>query len=198
MTIDSIDADFGPPLERTLAFDANAHARPSTRPAVDEGAPADRAFEGAAGLAEALHQALAHANAVQARRVCWCDADFAAWPLGEPAVIDLITHWARGGARELVMVAAGYEAIERRHPRFVAWRRDFSHQVRCLVPEASHATELPTLWIDSAGQAVRMFDREHLRGRAGFGRVDRQQAREDFDAIAQRAAAAFATVTLGL
>jgi len=196
MTSDAIDPDFGPPLERTLAFDANAHARLPAR--ADGAAPADTAFEGAAGLAEALYQALGYADAVSARRLCWCDADFAAWPLGDAAFVGVLTRWARGGARELVMVAAGYESIGRLHPRFLAWRRDFSHVVRCLVPEESHETELPTLWIDSADQAVRVFDREHWRGRAGFDRVDRQRAREDFDAIAQRATAGFATVTLGL
>jgi len=197
MTTDSIDADFGPPLERTLAFDANTHAR---LPAVagDGQAPADTAFEGAAGFAEALYQALRHAHAASARLLCWCDADFSAWPLGDAAWIDLLTNWSRAGARELVMVAASYETIERVHPRFVAWRRDFAHVVRCLVPEESHGSELPTLWIDSADQAVRVFDREHWRGRAGFDRVDRQRAREDFDAIAQRGSVGFATATLGL
>jgi len=197
MTSDAIDADFGPPLERTLAFDANTHARLPARAGEAE-APADAAFEGAAGFAAALYQALEHAHAASARRLCWCDADFASWPLGEPAWVDLLTRWARGGARELVMVAAGYEAIERLHPRFAAWRRDFAHIVRCLVPEETHATALPTLWIDSVDQAVRVFDDEHMRGRAGFDRVDRQRAREEFDAIAQRGTAGFATVTLGL
>jgi len=46
--------------------------------------------------------------------------------------------------------------------------------------------------------AVRVFDREHWRGRAGFDRVDHQRAREDFDAIAQRGSVGFATATLGL
>jgi hypothetical protein len=201
MTSDAIDADFGPPLERGLAFDANAHAR-GPAGAGDGGAegpaPADAAFEGSAGFADALRQALRHAHAVSARRLCWCDADFAAWPLGDAEWIELLTRWSRAGTRELVMVAGSYEAIVRLHPRFAAWRRDFAHVVRCLVPEESHVTELPTLWIDSADQAVRVFDREHWRGRAGFERVDRQHAREEFDAIAQRATAGFATVTLGL
>ena len=196
MTSDAIDAEFGPPLERVLAFDANTHARSVA--VADEAAPADVAFEGTAGFAAALYQALRHAHAVSARRLCWCDPEFSAWPLGEAEWIDLLTRWSRGSGRELVMVATSFEAIARRHPRFAAWRRDFAHVVRCLVPEESRSTDLPTLWIDSADQAVRVFDREHWRGRAGFDRVDRQRAREEFDAIAQRATAGFATVTLGL
>jgi hypothetical protein len=197
MTNDAIDADFGPPLARTLAFDASVPARAGFAQG-EAAATVDVAFEGSAGFAAALMQALRHAHAVSARRLCWCDADFAAWPLGDAEWVDLLTRWARAGRRELVMVATGYEAVARLHPRFVAWRRDFAHVVSCLVPEESLTTQLPSLWIDSADQVLRVFDREHWRGRAGFERVDRQHAREEFDAIAQRATAAFATVTLGL
>lgn len=130
--------------------------------------------------------------------MCWCDDDFAAWPLGEADWLEMLLRWARLPGRELVMVASDYRAIERLHPRFVAWRRDWAHVVQCLVPEETRTDALPTLWVDSAEQAVRVFDREHWRGRAGFDRVDRQLAREEFDAIAQRASPGFATVTLGL
>jgi hypothetical protein len=194
---DAIDADFGPPLARTLAFDANLHAGAGA-PAGGAAASADLAFEGPAGFAVALFQALRHAHAVSARRICWCDADFAAWPLGDAEWVELLTRWARAGRRELVMVATDYASIARQHPRFAAWRRDFAHVVHCLVPEEALAAPLPSLWIDSDDQVVRVFDREHWRGRAGFERVDRQHAREEFDAIAQRATAGFATVTLGL
>jgi len=199
MTNDAMEPDFEPPREAVRAFDA--HVRPAA-PASDDAAaqrPADLAFEGAEGFAQALYRVLAHAEAAGARSLCWCDVDFGAWPLGEAGFLEILTRWARGGGgRELVMVAAGYAVIEREHPRFVAWRRDWSHLMRCLEPEESHSLELPTLWIDTADQAVRVFDREHWRGRAGFDRADRQQAREEFDAIAQRGTAAFAAVTLGL
>jgi len=66
------------------------------------------------------------------------------------------------------------------------------------VPEETRAVPLPTIWTDSADQALRVFDREHWRGRAGFDRVDRQCAREEFDAIAQRAGPGFSAATLGL
>jgi hypothetical protein len=197
MTTDSLDADFGPPLAGAKSFDAHARVQAHEGGLADPG-PTDLGFEDAAAFADALHRLLRHAQAVEARRICWCDADFAAWPLGEAAWIELLTRWARAGTRELVMVAADYALIARDHPRFVAWRRDFAHVVQCLVPEESFTQEMPTLWIDSADQVLRVFDREHWRGRAGFDRADRQRAREDFDAIAQRAVGGFATVTLGL
>jgi hypothetical protein len=157
-----------------------------------------RAFEGAVEFAQAAHEALAHAAGQGTRRLCWCDDDFAAWPLGETGWVDPLTRWARLGGRELVMIARDWTVVERLHPRFAAWRRDWSHVIQCLVPDESSNQALPTLWVDSDDQALRVFDRDRLRGRIGFERVDRQQAREDFDAILQRASPGFAAMTLGL
>lgn len=157
-----------------------------------------RGFEGPIEFAQALRDAMARASESGTRRLCWCDEDFAAWPIGEAGWIDLLTRWVRAGGRELVMVARDYTVIERRHPRMVAWRRDWAHVIQCLVPDETRTEALPTLWIDTADQALRVFDSEHLRGRFGFDRVDRQRAKEDFDAILQRAGPGFAATTLGL
>jgi len=157
-----------------------------------------RAFEGAPEFAQALRDALANACEHGTRRLCWCDEDFASWPIGEAEWVDQLTHWAHRPGRELVVIARDWAVVERRHPRFVTWRRDWSHVIQCLVPDETRIAALPTIWIDSDEQVLRVFDAEHLRGRAGFDRVDRQRAREDFDAILQRAGPGFAAVTLGL
>ncbi len=155
-------------------------------------------FEGPVEFTQALYDALGGALEASTLRLCWCDPDFATWPLGDADWTALLTRWARIGGRELVIVASDYQPIERLHPRFAMWRRDWAHVVQCFVPDESRTTALPALWIDSANRALRVFDRERLRGRAGFDRVDRQRAREDFDAILQRATPGFAAVTLGL
>ena len=157
-----------------------------------------RAFEGSVEFAQALKDAMAHASERTTRRLCWCDEDFANWPLGEPDWVAQLTRWAKVTGRELVMIARDWSVIERHHPRFALWRRDWSHVIQCMVPDETRTAALPTLWIDSDDQALRVFDHEHLRGRIGFDRVDRQRAREDFDAILQRAGPGFAAVTLGL
>jgi hypothetical protein len=157
-----------------------------------------RGFEGPSEFAQALRDAMAFAAERGTRRLCWCDEDFANWPIGEAGWLDQLTRWARASGRELVIIARDYSVIERRHPRFAAWRRDWSHVIQCLVPDEARTAVLPTIWIDSDDQALRVFDHEHLRGRIGFDRVDRQRAREDFDAILQRGAPGFAAVTLGL
>ena len=176
------------------------------RPAMDDttGLPAAKAsgggsgFEGSVEFVQALKDAMTHASDRGTRRLCWCDEDFATWPIGDADWVSQLTRWARVSGRELVMIARDYSAIERRHPRFASWRRDWSHVIQCLVPDEARTEALPTLWIDSDDQALRVFDRDHLRGRIGFDRVDRQQAREDFDAILQRAGPGFSVGTLGL
>jgi hypothetical protein len=155
-------------------------------------------FEGPTEFAQALRDAMATASEHSTRRLCWCDEDFAAWPIGEAEWLAQLTKWARVSGRELVLIARDYSIIERRHPRFAMWRRDWAHVIQCMVPDEARTEALPTLWIDSDDQALRVFDREHLRGRIGFDRVDRQRAREDFDAILQRAGPGFSAVTLGL
>ncbi len=156
------------------------------------------AFEGAVEFAQALREAMAGASERGTRRLCWCDEDFAAWPIGEVEWLSQLTRWARAGGRELVVIARDYATVERRHPRFAAWRRDWAHVIQCLLPDEMRTEPLPALWIDSDDLALRVFDREHLRGRIGVDRIDRQRAREDFDAILQRAGPGFSAVTLGL
>ncbi len=186
MTID--DDAFSP--RRPMADDSGLPAPPPAAGGI--------AFDGSAEFARVLYTAMGHASEHATRRLCWCDENFDAWPLGEADWIALLTRWSRVSGRELVMIARDWSVIERRHPRFAAWRRDWAHVIQCLLPDEARTETLPTLWIDSDDQAVRVFDAAYWRGRAGFDRVDRQQAREDFDAIAQRAAPGFAAVTLGL
>ncbi len=185
MTIDD-------PAERPPSMDDDTGLPDAKPPTGGQG------FEGSAEFAQALRGAMTHASEHATRRICWCDEDFAAWPLGEAEWLAQLTRWARTSGRELVMIARDYTVIERRHPRFAVWRRDWAHVIQCMVPDETRTATLPTLWIDTDDQALRVFDHEHLRGRSGFDRVDRQRAREDFDAILQRASPGFAAVTLGL
>lgn len=155
-------------------------------------------FDSALGFADALRRVMRHADERGARTLRWCDEDFATWPLDDAEFLDHLTHWARGPGRELQMVAAQYDEVRRRHPRFTRWRQDFSHVITCLEPAEKREDPLPTLWLDAADQVVRVFDREPWRGRVGADRVDRQLAREMLDAITQRGTPAFGATTLGL
>src|SRR5262249_42308694 len=109
MTIDAIEPDFEPPREAVRSFDAHVRAPMRSNEGASPNMPVDRPFEGAPAFSQALYETLRHAEAVGARSLCWCDADFGAWPLGETEWVEILTRWARGGAgRELVIVASGY------------------------------------------------------------------------------------------
>lgn len=69
-----------------------------------------------------------------ARTVWLADADFADWPLDEPAVQDALAAWLRQGGRQLRIAGVHFSKIERRHPRLARWRRDWSHAISVVAP----------------------------------------------------------------
>ena len=192
--------------QRTPAADEDSPSSDPVTPVADpqapaadpQGPPAEGRFDSATGFAECIRTLMTQAAADGARRIEWCDADYLEWPIGEPAFIDTLTRWARAGGRELVMVGVDFDAVRRRHPRFAQWRSDWAHAISCLLPDEGLRDELPTLWLDTSARVLRVFDRERWRGRMGADRLDRQRAREAFDALSQRAVPSFSSTTLGL
>jgi hypothetical protein len=130
-------------------------------------------------------------------RELWCsDVDFADWPLNEPALIEALVQWARP-QRRLHLLAQHYDEMPRRHPRFVRWRRDFSHVVEAWRAEDLDPGQHPCLLV-AAHRSIELLDSGHWRARASEEAADAQRARERLDAILQRSAPGFAATTLGL
>jgi hypothetical protein len=130
-------------------------------------------------------------------RELWCaDVDFAAWPLNEPALIDALVRWARP-QRRLHLVAQHYDEMPRRHPRFVRWRRDFSHVVDAWCADELDASLHPCLLV-AGERSIELLDPGHWRARLSQAAADAQRARERLDAILQRSTPGFAATTLGL
>jgi hypothetical protein len=126
----------------------------------------------------------------------WSDIDFAHWPLNEGVVIEGLTRWVRPHHR-LVLLAQHYDELQRRHPRFVAWRRTWGHVVDPRVPSELLADDHPCLLL--AGRtSLELIDRVQWRGRLSEDPADAQRCGERLDAILQRSGAAFAATTLGL
>ena len=126
-----------------------------------------------------------------------CDEDFEDWPLGEPAFIAALTAWAQTH-RRLHLLARNYDGFARRHPRWVAWRRQWSHVVHCRSNEQLESAVCPCLVVAPGVLALRLSDRVHHRGRLMTQAADIQLAREQFDAVLQHSADAFPATTLGL
>ncbi|MFH7043719.1 hypothetical protein ABT392_15570 [Paucibacter sp. JuS9] len=160
-------------------------------------------FTGRESFVAALREGLARAEQQGARELCWLDADFLNWPLSEPAVLDLLTAWARPH-RRLRILAPQFESLQQRHPRFVLWRRTWSHVITAGSFEAEllSGAELVGLMLAPGAACVRLFDAENWRGAisapmAGV-RSDELLSRQWFDAIEQRSSDSFAASTLGL
>jgi len=132
-----------------------------------------------------------------AREVWLCDEDFADWPLGERATIELLTQWA-AASRKLTLVARHFDEVARRHPRWVAWRRDWSHIVSCRTNTELATGEFPTVLLGLGTVSVRLSDNAHHRGRLSHEKADEVHCKEQIDAVLQRSEEAFPASTTGL
>ncbi len=133
-----------------------------------------------------------------ARRLLVSDRDFADWPLGRPDVLQALQGWLRLPQRRLVLLAAHFDEVPRRHPRFVAWRRDWAHAVEAWSPPAEIAGQLPTLLVDDGPVCLQLFPGPQLRGRAELNPLEARRWRDGLDVVLQQSEAAFPVQTLGL
>lgn len=146
---------------------------------------------------DALRSAFERVAAQGCREVFLSDVDFSAWPLGEVAVIEQLTRWAMAH-RKLTLLACHYDDIVRRHPRWVTWRRQWSHVVECRSLDDLEPGAMPSMLLAPGVVTVRLFDAEHYRASVSTEVADALRARELLDALLQRSSEAFPASTLGL
>ena len=149
------------------------------------------------GFHQALRAAFAHLAARPCLQVWLCDIDFADWPLNEPAVIDDLVRWAQPH-RKMVVLAQSFDDLVRRHPRWVAWRRQWAHAVECRLVEPVEQGRMPLLLTAQGGLTVKLVDAQRYRGSWSREPADGRLALEMIDAISQRSQDAFPATTLGL
>lgn len=77
-----------------------------------------------------VRNALGQADAQGWSTLWLSDPDFEDWPLGERAVNEALNAWA-GSGRQLRLLAGRFDGLERQHPRFVVFRRQWSHLIEC-------------------------------------------------------------------
>jgi hypothetical protein len=148
-------------------------------------------------LTDAIRAAFAQAAAQGCRELWISDTDFAHWPLGERAVIDSLTQWAYAH-RRFTMLAQHYDEVQRRHPRFVEWRRQWSHIIDCRACTEAELGEFPVMLIASRLVTLRVLDPVLPRAALSSDAADELRARERFDAWLQRSETSFAATTTGL
>lgn len=145
----------------------------------------------------ALRRAFEDLASVGSREVWLCDEDFADWPLGERAIVELLTQWA-ASSRKLTLLARSFDEVARRHPRWVEWRRSWSHIVSCRTNTELASGEFPTLLLGIDTVSVRLSDNVHHRGRLSHEQADEVRCKEQIDAVMQRSEEAFPATTTGL
>ena len=146
----------------------------------------------------AVRAILTNAHDGNVRHMWWVSADFADWPLDDPAVIDGLTRWSRLPGVRLSWLGQDFEQVRRTMPRLTRWRQVFSHVITCRSPEDVPGMDMPTLLVADHRLALRLLDRERVRGWLRHDGPDVQHAHEEIDVISQRSSEAFPAVTLGL
>ena len=148
-------------------------------------------------MQQALRTALCDAAARGVRELWWCDADFEAWPLNEPETIATLTAWARAH-RRLTVCARSFDGVLRRHPRWVVWRRTWSHVVACRAIECTEQELLPTLLLAPPAWLLRVDGVQQPRGEWTANPAAQADVRRLIDAYLQRSVPAMPPTTLGL
>ena len=161
------------------------------------GAPTRWLFTARSDFLEAWHRALARVAERGCRELLLCDADYAHWPLGERATLEHLSAWVMSH-RRLVVLAAQFDTLQRQHPRWVNWRRQWSHVVQCRQVDAADVAAIPSMVLAPGEVSLRLRDPVRFRGRLSFERADAVRDADDLDAFLQRSHEAFPVTNLGL
>lgn len=153
-------------------------------------------FSGPGEFSVLIRLAFATAAAKGWREIILSDNSFEDWPLGDRAVAQSLEDWSRSG-RKLTMLAKSYDAVVRRHARFVTWRRTWSHIVDCRKNATVPADELPSafwcpVWV------FQRLDLAHCTGVAGSEPARRVGLKERLDECIRKSSPGFPATTLGI
>lgn len=151
---------------------------------------------GQAAFQQLVRDTLACAAAQGWREMILCDATFEDWPLGERAVADSLQAWSKTG-RSLVMLATRYDALARRHARFVSWRKTWSHIIECRACPSADPLDFPSaIW--SPQWVMRRLDVLHSGCICGTEADRRLLLREELDEWRRNSSPGFPATVLGL
>ncbi len=151
-----------------------------------------------AGWQAALRWGMATAAAQGARTITCADPDFDSWPLDDAALLQGLAAFLRLPGRRLILLAASFDTVPRRLPRFATWRRDWAHAMQTLLIPQELALETPHVLLDDRQLCVHLIDPVHWTGRAQLDGRARWLWQEKVDVVLQRSEPGFPVTTLGL
>ena len=107
-------------------------------------------FVGRTDFQDLVLQGLQEAASQGCALVWLCDADFAAWPLGEQRLVQALDDWAAATRAhplaQLRVLGQHFDDFPLRHARFVAWRARWSHRVDVRQWSAGQDSLPSVLW----------------------------------------------------
>ncbi|MEO8296564.1 MAG: hypothetical protein ABI574_02010 [Burkholderiales bacterium] len=125
------------------------------------------------------------------------DADFARWPLGERDVVDAFAQWI-GPRRRLVLMAASFEQLRKRHPRWVRWHAPWVHGIECRLVHEDDRPRVHALALAPGHHALQLADDLRCRGQFVSDAMGLQACAESVEALYARSEAGLPVTTLGL
>jgi hypothetical protein len=153
-------------------------------------------FEGRAAFHQLVRGALLRAAEEGWAELVLADATFEDWPLREKAVADALQAWSKTG-RRFTMVATRFDGVLRNQPRFVAWRKTWSHIIDCRQCRNDDPLDFPSaLW--SPAWALQRLDLARCTGMAGTEPRRRVLLRELLNERLRASTPGFPASTLGL
>jgi hypothetical protein len=133
------------------------------------------------------------------RELVLVDASFDAWPLGEPEVIEAMTHWLRQPGRRLRLAGLSFDGMQVSQPRFATWRRNWTHAIDVVSPLEVPPADMPCLLVSAQPPLVlELFDRERFRGRLTRDPREARLATDRVAALLQRSEPSWPANALGL
>jgi hypothetical protein len=119
------------------------------------------------------------------------------WPLDEPEVMAALSVWLRPPGRHLYLVAADFERLARRCPRFALWRKNWVHRISCMKPaEGPLPGALHGWWSDTL--ALQRLDAPDWRIRTITNLVQIRSMHSQCADFLQRCEPSWPPTTLGL
>jgi len=153
-------------------------------------------FEGREQFQQLVRDALACAAHEGWHEIILSDATFVDWPLGERAVAEALQAWSRTG-RKMTLLAKRYDDVMRMHPRFVMWRRTWSHIIDARSCSSADPLDLPSaIW--SAGWVLERRDLDRSNGFCGDEPERRVLMRQTLQEWLQKSSPSFPSSTTGL
>lgn len=116
-------------------------------------------LSGRAAFGQLVRDALACAAREGWKEIILSDATFEDWPLHERVVVESLQAWSKSG-RRLTMLATRYDEVQRRQPRFVAWRKTWGHIIDCRQCRGVDPLDFPSaIW--SPGWVMQRIEFRH-------------------------------------